>query len=313
MLALPVAAWAQEGVFNFLRLPFSAHVAAHGGNDISLIEDDVTLAFNNPALLINASDNTLHLNYMTYISDSKVAGAMYNKVFGERSVGAVAARYVDYGSFDGFDENNSATGSFAAKDIEVKLLYSYLLSDRFSGGVSGKFITSGYESYNSIALGVDLGLNYYNEDSEFSASFVLANLGGQVKAFDDKTEKLPFDMQFGFSKRLSHAPIRVSVTLNNLNHWSKDYFYNADGSEDNFSEMLLKHAVFGADLLLGQNFQVSLGYNYRISQELSVAGSKWDGLTAGANLSIKRVKLGASYSKLHVSSSSFLFNISYAL
>ena len=81
MLALPVAAWAQEGVFNFLRLPFSAHVAAHGGNDISLIEDDVTLAFNNPALLINASDNTLHLNYMTYISDSKVAGAMYNKVF----------------------------------------------------------------------------------------------------------------------------------------------------------------------------------------------------------------------------------------
>ena len=313
MLVLPVAVWAQEGVFNFLRLPFSAHAAAHGGNDISLIEDDVTLAFNNPALLINASDNTLHLNYMTYISDSKVAGAMYNKVLGERSAGAVAARYVNYGSFDGYDENNTATGSFGAKDIELKLMYSYLLSDRFSGGVSGKFITSKYESYNSVALGVDLGLNYYNEDSEFSASFVLANLGGQVKAFDDKTEKLPFDMLFGFSKRLSHAPIRVSVTLNNLNHWSKDYFYNADGSEDNFSEMLLKHAVFGADLLLGQNFMVSLGYNYRISQELSVAGSKWDGLTAGANLSIKRVKLGASYSKLHVSSSSFLFNISYAL
>ena len=313
MLVLPVAVWAQEGVFNFLRLPFSAHAAAHGGNDISLIEDDVTLAFNNPALLINASDNTLHLNYMTYISDSKVAGAMYNKVLGERSAGAVAARYVNYGSFDGYDENNTATGSFSAKDIELKLMYSYLLSDRFSGGVSGKFITSNYESYNSVALGVDLGLNYYNEDNDFSASFVLANLGGQVKAFDDKTEKLPFDMLFGFSKRLSHAPIRVSVTLNNLNHWSKDYFYNADGSEDNFSEMLLKHAVFGADLLLGQNFMVSLGYNYRISQELSVAGSKWDGLTAGANLSIKRVKLGASYSKLHVSSSSFLFNISYAL
>lgn len=313
MLVLPVAVWAQEGVFNFLRLPFSAHAAAHGGNDISLIEDDVTLAFNNPALLINASDNTLHLNYMTYISDSKVAGAMYNKVLGERSAGAVAARYVNYGSFDGYDDNNTATGSFSAKDIELKLMYSYLLSDRFSGGVSGKFITSNYESYNSVALGVDLGLNYYNEDNDFSASFVLANLGGQVKAFDDKTEKLPFDMLFGFSKRLSHAPLRVSVTFNNLNHWSKDYFYNADGSEDNFSEMLLKHAVFGADLLLGQNFLVSLGYNYRISQELSVAGSKWDGLTAGANLSIKRVKLGASYSKLHVSSSSFLFNISYAL
>ena len=312
-MLLPVVTWAQDGVFNFLRLPFSAHAAALGGNNISLIEDDISLAFHNPALLINVSDNTLHLNYMTYISDSKVAGAMYDKVLGERSVAAVAARYVDYGSFDGYDENNSAMGSFAAKDIEVKLMYSYLLSDRISGGVSGKFISSKYESYNSIALGVDLGLNYYNEDSDFSASLVLANLGGQVKAFDDKTEKLPFDVQLGFSKRLSHAPLRVSVTLNNLNHWDKDHFYNADGSEDNFSEMLLKHAVFGADLMLGKNFQVSLGYNYRISQELSVSGSKWDGLTAGANLSVKRVKLGASYSKLHVSSSSFLFNISYAL
>ena len=312
---LSLAAFAQDGssVFNFLRLPFSAHAAALGGNNISLIEDDVSLAFHNPALLINASDNTLHLNYMTYISDSKVAGAMFNKVFGERSAGAVAARYVDYGSFDGYDENNNSTGSFSAKDIEVKLMYSYLLTDRLSGGVSGKFITSKYESYNSIALGVDLGVNYYNEENDLSVSLAMTNLGGQVKAFDDKMEKLPIDIQMGFTKRLSHAPIRVSVTLNNLNHWSKEDFYNADGSEDNFSELLLKHAVFGADLLLGNNFQVSLGYNYRISQELSVAGSKWDGITAGANLAIKRVKLGASYSKLHVSSSSFLFNISYSL
>jgi hypothetical protein len=312
---LPMIALAQDGssVFNFLRLPFSAHAAALGGNNISLMDDDVSLAFHNPALLVNASDNTLNLNYMTYISDSKVAGAMYNKIFGERSAGAIAARYVDYGSFDGYDENNNATGSFSAKDIELKAMYSYLLTDRLSGGVSGKFITSKYESYNSIALGVDLGINYYNEESDLSVSLVMANLGGQIKAFDDKTEKLPIDIQMGFTKRLSHAPIRLSVTLNNLNHWNKEYFYNADGSEDNFSEMLLKHAVFGADLMLGSNLQVSLGYNYRISQELSVAGSKWDGITAGANIAIKRVKLGASYSKLHVSSSSFLFNISYSL
>lgn len=310
-----LAFFAQESaaVFNFLRLPFSAHAAALGGNNISLVDDDVALAYHNPALLINVSDKTLNLNYMTYIADSKVAGAMFNKVFGERSVGAVAARYVDYGSFDGYDENNSATGSFSAKDIEIKIMYSYLLTDLLSGGVSGKFITSKYESYTSVALGVDLGLNYYDEDKDFSASLTLNNLGGQVKAFDDKTEKLPFDIQFGFTKRFAHAPLRLSVTLNNLNHWSKKYFYNADGSEDNFGEMLFKHTIFGADLLLGENLTVSLGYNYRISQELSVSGSKWDGITAGANLAIKRVKLGASYSKLHVSSSSLLFNISYAL
>ena len=73
-------------------------------------------------------------------------------------------------------------------------------------------------------------------------------------------------MQMGFTKRLSHAPLRISVTLNNLNHWNKDHFYNADGSEDNFTELLFKHALFGADLLLGDNFQVSLGYNKSLSR-----------------------------------------------
>ena len=302
-----------ESAFNFLRLPYSSRAAALGGSTISVVDDDLSLAMHNPALLINTTDKTLDLSFMTYMSGSKVAGAAFNKTFGERSAGAVAARYIDYGKFDGYTPDNIFTGTFRAMDIELDFIYSYLLSEHWSGGVAGKFIYSQYESLNSLALGVDLGLNYYNPDHDFSASLTFKNLGGQVKTFEQEHEIMPIDIQMGFTKRLSHAPIRLSVTLNNLNHWNKEYFYNADGSEDNFSEMLLKHAVFGADLMLGSNLQVSLGYNYRISQELSVAGSKWDGITAGANIAIKRVKLGASYSKLHVSTSSFLFNISYSL
>ena len=98
-----------------------------------------------------------------------------------------------------------------------------------------------------------------------------------------------------------------------LDGWSKEDFYNADGSEDSLGDLLLKHAVFGADFLIGANFRLSLGYNYRIGKELSAEGTKWDGLTAGAGLSIKKIKLAVSYSKLHISSSSLMFNASYAL
>ena len=44
---------AQESqtVYNFLRLPVSSHAAALGGENVSLIEDDVTLMHHNPALL----------------------------------------------------------------------------------------------------------------------------------------------------------------------------------------------------------------------------------------------------------------------
>lgn len=315
LLLLPIYIMAQDGqsVFNFLRLPYSSHVAALGGSNISLPDDDITLAMHNPALLINVSDNSLNLNYMTYMSDSKVAGAAFGRMFGKRSSGAIAARYVDYGSFDGYTADNISTGSFNAKDIEFSVMYSYLLSDRWSGGVTGKFIHSKYEDYTSMALGVDLGINYYHEENDFSASFVVRNLGGQVKAFEDKHESMPVDVQMGFTKRFAHAPLRLSLTLVNLHKWSKDDFCNPDGKEDGFGKILLKHAIFGADLLLGENFHASVGYNYRIAKELSSEGTKWDGLALGAGMTLKKLKLGVSYSKLHVSSSSLLFNVSYTL
>ena len=301
-----------ESAFNFLRLPYSSRVAALGGNNISVIDDDLSLSMHNPALLINATDKTLGLSFMTYMSGSKVAGAAFNKTFGERSAGAVAARYVDYGKFDGYTPDNIFTGTFRAMDIELDFIYCYLLSERWSGGVAGKFIYSQYESLNSLAIGVDLGLNYYDPDHDFSASLTFKNLGGQVMTFEEKHEIMPIDIQLGLTKRLAHAPILLSATLTDLHRWKSTHFYNADGSKDNFGELLLKHITLGADILIGDNFYASVGYNYRMSRELST-GKGLAGFSLGAGLHINKVKFSASYSKLHISSSSLLFNIAYSL
>ena len=58
---------AQESqtAYNFLRLPVSAHVAALGGDNITIVEDDATLIFHNPALINEVSDRTVNLNFMT--------------------------------------------------------------------------------------------------------------------------------------------------------------------------------------------------------------------------------------------------------
>lgn len=314
-LVLPLFTLAQNGdnAFNILRLPYSHKASALGGQNISIIDDDLAMSMHNPALLVNVSDNSINLSYMSYMADSKVAGAMFGKTTGERSTAAVSARYIDYGDFDGYTDDNIFTGTFSAKDIELGLIYSYLLSERWSGGVTAKFLYSKYESMNSIAIGIDLGVNYYNPENELSISFALKNLGGEVKAFEEKHEKLPIDMQLGFTKKLAHAPIFISATLTDLHRWDADDFYNADGSKDSFSEILFKHIVIGADFLIGKNFNASLGYNFRTGKELSVDGSKWDGFTAGAALRINKVKFGVSYNKLHVSSSSFLFNLGFTL
>lgn len=290
--------------YNFLRLPVSAHAAALGGDNISVPDDDEALIFNNPALLSSVTDKSLNLNYMSYMQGSKVASAAFNKMFGERASAAVSGSFVDYGKMKQTDENNVQTGEFSAKDISIAGYFSYLLTDRLSGGVSAKFITSYIADYNSIAVSVDLGLNYYDPDREWSLSFVMKNLGGELKAYDDDYNRMPFDMQVGASKRFTGMPLRLHATLVDLNH----PHYKA-----------INHLVVGADALLSDNLWIGMGYNFRRASEMKLASSDGKssshgaGWSFGAGLSLSRFKASASWSKYHVSSSSIIMSIAYSL
>lgn len=307
---------AQDGsiVFNFLKLPISSHAAALGGENISVVEDDITLAIHNPALLSCVSDKTLNFNYMTYLDGVGVASASFSRTIGERSSWGVAAQYMGYGEFKETTPENIEIGKFSAKDMAFMGIYNYDLSDYWSGGVIAKMIYSNYEKYSSFALGVDLGLNYYNEGSDFSFSIVAKNLGGQIVAFDEHRERLPIDVQLGITKRLAHAPLRVSITMPQLTNWESSPYSTKDNKKDNFGKILLNHFIIGLDFIPTDNFYLSLGYNCRRGSEMKINGSShWAGLTMGAGIGIKRIKLGASFAKYHSVGSSLLFNLSMTL
>ena len=156
--------------FQFLQLPSSSHAAALGGDNTSIIEDDVTLAYHNPALLANVSGSTLSFNYMSYLQRTHVASAAYNMLVGDRSALAFGAHYLNYGSMKNTDAEGNIIGNFSAKDMALMTTYSFDFSDRLSGGVTGKLIYSNYEQVYSLAVGVDLGLNYYNPETMLSVS-----------------------------------------------------------------------------------------------------------------------------------------------
>ena len=225
--------------YNFLRLPVSARAAALGGDNITVIEDDEALIFHNPALLASVNDKTINLNYMNYMSGANMASASFNRIVRERASWAVSAQYVDYGKIKEVDENNVQTGEFSAKDLSLAGYFSYMLTNRLTGGISARLITSYLGDYNSIGFGVDLGLNYYDADREWSLGVVLKNLGGQLKAYHDSFERMPFDIQMGVTKRFTGTPFRLHATLVDLNHL--DYKF-------------LNHFVVGADVLLTESF-----------------------------------------------------------
>lgn len=303
LLTLPTKAQESQEVYSFLRLPVSAHAAALGGDNISISDGDPALIFHNPALISNASDKSINLNFMTYMEGSTAASASFIKAWGERATWGVSAQYMDYGSMKEMTADNIELGSFSAKDIALAGTFAYLLSDRWSGGITLRFISSSIASYNSIGIASDLGLNYLDEERGWSLSAVAKNLGGQVKAYQDEYEKIPFDLQVGVSKRLEAAPLRFSATLSRLNRWDTSF---------------IQHFTLGADIFLGETIYVAGGYNFRRRDEMKVSdgegsSSHGAGLSLGAGLALQRFKLSVAYAKYHISASSLLISATYSL
>ena len=300
-------------VFNFLNLPTSAHTTALGGRNISLIEDDASLIFQNPALLASVSDNSLNLNFMTYMRGSKTGSASFSRIAGERGTWGVGVQFVGYGNMKETLETGEELGDVRALDMAISGMYSYSLSERWVGAATGKIIYSKYADYTSCGLAVDLGLNYYDEEHDFSVSAVAANLGGQVKAFGEDHERLPFNLQLGFTKSLGHAPIRFSVTMVDISRWSSKYYYHVSKKPKGGS-ILMNHFCVGVDIIPTKQFYVAAGFNFRRAYEMKAAGSSHAaGLSAGAGLNIKKFKFGLAYAKYHVSAPTLSVSLSYSL
>ena len=303
VFALVAQAQESQEVYSFLRLPVSAHAAALGGDNITLTDDDPTLIFHNPALINGVTDKSLNLNFMTYMEGAKTASASFVKAYQERASWGVSAQYMDYGSMKETTAENIQTGEFSARDIALAGSFAYMLSNRISGGITARFISSTIASYSSAAVAIDLGINYFDEGRGWSFSAVAKNLGGQVKAYDEDFERIPLDLQIGVTKRLIGSPLRLSGTLSRLNNWDQG---------------LIKHLAVGADLLLGENIYVAAGYNFRRSSEMKITDDDGDsnhgaGLSLGAGIQLERFKLQAAYAKYHVSAYSLLVNVTYSL
>ncbi len=303
LFSYEIEAQESKTVYNFLRLPVSAHAAALGGENISIDDDDPTLVFHNPALASNVADRSLNLNYMTYMEGVKVASASFVKAFRERATWALEAQYVDYGTMKHTTVDNEVLGDVSAKDIAVGGTFTYTLSDKIAGGVTAKFVSSSLAGYNSIGVAVDLGVNYLNPDLGLSLSAVARNLGGQLKAYEDDFEKLPFDLQLGVSKRLGESPLRFSVTMTRLHDWD-DKFIN--------------HFIFGAEAFLSDNIWLGGGINPRRSDDMKISDGESEsshgaGFSLGGGLQLDRFKLQVAYGKYHVSASSLIINVTFTI
>ena len=316
-----VAAQDGSSAYNWLNVTASSRIYGLGGVNVSLVDDDMMSADQNPALLGPEASGQVAIDYMRYMGGSNFAGARYAHSAGERGAWSAGIRYFGYGSMKETLPDGTVVGDFSPKDVSFGGSFSYDITDRLRGGIALKLLYSGYAEYTAFALSSDLGLNYYDPERDLSLGLVMANVGGQIKRFDHAYDRLPFDIRLGWSQSFGTFPVRFSVTAWNLTKWHLPYVETGDGSEDSqptvkdsFGSNLFRHLVFGADLISSKIFYLGVGYNYKTRTDMSTYSRKFfSGWSLAGGLNTRTFSVGVALAQPHSGATTFMVNLTLSM
>ncbi|WP_310377515.1 type IX secretion system protein PorQ [Flavobacterium sp.] len=315
-----------KSVYQFLNLVTSPRQSALGGKTITIYDNDVNQAHFNPATINAEMDNHLALNYGSYFGEVTYGTASYAYTY-DRHLQTFQAgiNYVNYGKFDGFDENGEVTSQFTGSEIALSFGYAYNVP--FSNlyiGANAKLISSTLESYNSIGGAIDLGAIYIDEANDVNWGLVIRNIGTQFTTYSGTKEKLPLEIMIGVSQELENVPIRWHLTLENMQQWNIAFSNpnqaetGLDGSSSDKKVSLfgnaIRHMVFGVELFPKRSFNIRLGYNFRRAEELRILEQRnFSGISMGFGLKMNKLKFNYSYSRYTLAGNTSLFGLTINL
>lgn len=324
-LFFSVFAYSQVGgqsVYQFLNMVTSPRQSALGGKTLTIYDYDVNQGHFNPATINPEMDNRMSLNYGNYYGEITYGTAAYAYTY-DRHVQTLHAgvNYVNYGKFDGYDENGTPTSSFTGSDISLSVGYAYNVPHTdIHVGANAKLINSTLESYNSFGGAIDLGMIYIDDYNGINYAFVVRNIGTQISTYAGTRESLPLEVMAGISQQIENVPIRWHLTLENLQQWNVSFSNPAraensiDGSstpeKTSFFNNALRHVIFGAELFPERGFNIRLGYNFRRGEELRLLEQRnFSGISLGFGLKMGRLKFDYSYSRYTLAANTSLFGL----
>ena len=324
IIGIPITVFSQNGnsSFEFVNTDFSSRSIAMGGSLISIYDNDISIAQTVPSILNYSMDNKIGFNFIDYFSDIKMVSFDFSKSINNIGCLSLGFSSIDYGEFQRTNEIGEQQSTFSASDQIFSLGIGRLLMKNISFGVNLKFLNSNYDSYSSYALSSNVSSTYFNNDKTFTTTLLLKNIGKQISSFSSVKEDIPFEIQFGLSKKLEHLPFRYSIVLQHLNSYdiSNDYSLNSftnnetgeiELQEESIAKTLLRHIVIGGELnLFKENFFVRGGFDFQRRFDLTIDSfSGMVGFSFGLGINVSKIKFSYSRSSYHLSGNLNTFSI----
>lgn len=282
-----------QRIFEFQNVPATARVAALGGMNISLKQEDATMFFQNPALLDSSMIQKLSFTYNPYFAEIRQFTASYAFQTKKLGVWAIGIQDLSYGSFDQRDPSGLNLGQFRANDFAINIAKSHRLGN-FTLGANLKWLGSQIESFNAHALVLDIGGIFQHPEKDLVVALTFKNIGFLVSDYTElSTSQVPWDIRLGLSFKPQFMPLRFSFTFYELHQWDIGFQEPNDESvkEITFLDNFFRHMTFGGEFTIHKNFNLRIGYNHLRNRELQVEnGSRFAGFSAGLMLNVKSIR-----------------------
>lgn len=308
--------------FNALNLHSSSRILSLGGELISVIDDDVSLAANTPSLLNELMHNQVSFNFVDYVSDVNLISAYSASILPNDFIVFYGIDAINYGEFNHTNDLGDLISTFSANEQLLTLGFSKKIYKNITLGSNIKLLNSSLERYNAMSISSNISATYYFKEKDFSATFLFKNIGRPLKSYTSEIEELPFEIQFGISKYLDHLPFRYSLVFHHLNTFdiSNDFYpetiYDPSTNsliikEEILFKKLLRHVIIGGELNpFRKNFFLRAGFNFQNREDLNPSSFfSMTGFTTGFGFEIKKIQINYSRRSLHGPSSINSFSI----
>jgi len=313
--------------YKFMDFKYSARLAGLGGSLIAVHDNDPSLIMYNPSTIAPRFSTSLFFGAADYFSNTGYASAMYAQTFNKVGSFALEMRYAGYGTFIRTDEAGYELGTFSCNDAGLTLGWGRPLDSCFSIGANLKLMYSGYETYTSFGMAVDVAGSYYNDKKNIALAILFKNIGGELKPFVDGNRNwAPFDIQIAFSQRLKFIPVRYHISLHSLYKWEMGYVgpndptYEVDAMSGNpkyptkFKQGVnnfFRHINFGLEIIPVKYLTLFISYNHHQNREMRITQKKtMAGFAYGFLIDIKSIQFGFSRSHYAVGATPNYFNFS---
>jgi hypothetical protein len=298
LLILGLPSLAHSGEFSrvgtagaqFLKIGMGARYVAMGEASVACVNDAYAMYWN-PAALTEISSSNLVLTNVDWISDVQLNHASFGKAIDDYSAFGVSLTALTMGDMDvtTVQEPEGTGETFTASSYALAAGYARKFTDRFSAGISGKYVWERISEETASGLALDFGTLFLTGFRSLRIAMNISNLGPEMKLegpeldsyynpdpgnpnYDNVKAKLqvdPYDLpltfRFGMAYDLIDAPESRLIVAVEAKH-----------PNDN-----VQQARFGGEYIWRETFSLRGGYKLNYEEE---------GLTLGGGMKVKAGK-----------------------